>query len=74
MGYIPKIAIDMQPGLATRHIIARDKVPKQTPNSIKTDEANSKKGLLRFARNDKVTLFNLHPKSQLLKLIFVLIT
>jgi len=42
----PKIAIEMQLGFATLHVIAR---------SI-SDEAISKKGLLRFARNDRETL------------------
>jgi hypothetical protein len=32
-------------------------------------EAISKKGLLRFARNDEEALFSLLPKPQLLKLI-----
>ena len=49
----------MQLGFVNLHVIAR---------SV-SDEAISKKGLLRFARNDREILFRLHPKSQLLKLI-----
>ena len=45
----------MQLSLAALHVIARDKVPKQSPSRIKTGVADSKKGLLRFACNDKVS-------------------
>ena len=59
----------MQVGFATVHVIARDRVPKQSLDRLRTSSAISKKGLLRFARNDMETLFSLHPESQLFKLI-----
>ena len=57
----------MQLGFATVHVIARSVVTKQ---SLKRDCFAFPFALLRAStRNNKETLFSLHPKSQPLKLI-----
>ena len=84
-GGVPKIAIETQLGFATVHVIARSAATRQSVKrdcfaepvlsamrffaSLRMTGSEGLAMTRSFAGNDKETLFSLHPKSQLLKLI-----